>query len=389
MGMAASQARLLTLTARIHDVEYEAQALQNAKVELSTQSDRIYEDYLEALDATTLTILKMDDAGNKSNITATFNNLCSINKVKTANGKNYAIFDSRGRLIVDDGVFERYTSFKPKTSDYNDAISFAMYAMGIEVCDNGKSIFTTEKNVYNSMQPSDLLKTYYKNCLDTLNSIGEEHIPYWTDREDIYNNNDIVTNPLIPDEDKKLYEKSLLTYRTQLYKEAGEQIYQKADKNEYYEDPEFNYSTFQYYVSLYNQIQQASGCVAISEFNNGDAHSNAANDSEWLKAMIECGEFTIAQVVTNAKTLETSFDMTSPSSDDVISYTQTTEIDKTALAKAEAEYEHGMSVINKKDERFDLELSKLEAERTALTTEYDSVKKVIEDNIDRTFGIFS
>ena len=34
-------------------------------------------------------------------------------------------------------------------------------------------------------------------------------------------------------------------------------------------------------------------------------------------------------------------------------------------------------------------LSKLETQRTALTTEYDSVKKVIEDNIDRTFGIFS
>ena len=36
-----------------------------------------------------------------------------------------------------------------------------------------------------------------------------------------------------------------------------------------------------------------------------------------------------------------------------------------------------------------LELSKLETERTALTTEYDSVKKVISDNIERTFGIFS
>ena len=56
---------------------------------------------------------------------------------------------------------------------------------------------------------------------------------------------------------------------------------------------------------------------------------------------------------------------------------------------AEAEYEHKMKQIDKKDQKFDLDLSKLETERTALTTEYDSVKKVIEDNIDRTFGIFS
>ena len=34
-------------------------------------------------------------------------------------------------------------------------------------------------------------------------------------------------------------------------------------------------------------------------------------------------------------------------------------------------------------------LSKLETERNALKTEYDSVKKVVEDNIERTFGIFS
>ena len=38
---------------------------------------------------------------------------------------------------------------------------------------------------------------------------------------------------------------------------------------------------------------------------------------------------------------------------------------------------------------FDMDLSKLEAERTALKTEYDSVKKVVSDNIERTFGIFS
>ena len=59
------------------------------------------------------------------------------------------------------------------------------------------------------------------------------------------------------------------------------------------------------------------------------------------------------------------------------------------LAKAEAKYEHDLKLIDKKDKQYDLSLSKLETERSALTTEYDSVKKVIEDNIERTFGIFS
>lgn len=71
MGMAASQARLLTITARMHDVEYKAQSIQNAKIQLSTQSDQVYQEYLEALDATTLTV---DDI-NGNTITANFNNL--------------------------------------------------------------------------------------------------------------------------------------------------------------------------------------------------------------------------------------------------------------------------------------------------------------------------
>ena len=105
--------------------------------------------------------------------------------------------------------------------------------------------------------------------------------------------------------------------------------------------------------------------------------------------MIECGKITIDIVNTNNKTGEVSFNGTSPSSDSYLSYTTTTTMDKTALAKAEAEYEHKTQQINQKDKKFDNDLSKLETERTALTTEYDSVKKVISDNIERTFGIFS
>ena len=55
MGMAASQARLLTLTARLHDVEFEAQTIQNAKLKLADAEDAIYQRYLDALDATQIT----------------------------------------------------------------------------------------------------------------------------------------------------------------------------------------------------------------------------------------------------------------------------------------------------------------------------------------------
>ena len=51
MGMSASQARLLSLTARQHDVELRAQKLQADKLRLAADSDRVYLTYLNALNA--------------------------------------------------------------------------------------------------------------------------------------------------------------------------------------------------------------------------------------------------------------------------------------------------------------------------------------------------
>ena len=51
MGMSASQARLLTLTNRLHDIEYKAQNIQAQKLALATQQDALYQEYCDALDA--------------------------------------------------------------------------------------------------------------------------------------------------------------------------------------------------------------------------------------------------------------------------------------------------------------------------------------------------
>ena len=105
MGMAASQARLLTITARIHDVEYQAQSIQNAKIQLATQSDEVYQEYLNALDATTLTLKN----ANGDLITANFNNLCGKNATQTAAACKYAIMDTKtGSLVVPDDIEEAY-----------------------------------------------------------------------------------------------------------------------------------------------------------------------------------------------------------------------------------------------------------------------------------------
>ena len=126
MGMAASQARLLTITARMHDVEYQAQSIQNAKVQLATKSDEVYQDYLEALDATTLTV--KDSNGNT--ISANFNNLWGRNAVDTVINK-YAIQDEHGNLIVSEDIKEAYDNYMTdKGSNTSSPYAFAIYMIG-------------------------------------------------------------------------------------------------------------------------------------------------------------------------------------------------------------------------------------------------------------------
>ena len=48
-----------------------------------------------------------------------------------------------------------------------------------------------------------------------------------------------------------------------------------------------------------------------------------------------------------------------------------------------------MAQVEQMDNKFDMELKKLDTEHNALQTEYDSVKSVIDKNVEKTFNIFS
>ncbi|MBQ8475525.1 hypothetical protein IJ531_00525 [bacterium] len=58
-------------------------------------------------------------------------------------------------------------------------------------------------------------------------------------------------------------------------------------------------------------------------------------------------------------------------------------------AAAQAEYDKTQSRIESLDKKLELQLNKLESERNALETELESVQKVIDDNVDSSFKVFS
>ena len=383
MGMAASQARLLCITARIHDVEYQAQSIQHAKLQLANQSDEVYEEYIEALGATTLTV----DAWGTGKVTASFNNLFSSNRIETSNGDKYALIDSRGRLVVEDDVYNKYNEFQTGTSS-TDPYDFAMFMFGVDP--DEQKLAEAEDAVFNKLTENGenkdhILALKKDSLIEMANAVApdEETIVTLDDAQRIMLEHGDT-------EQKKKFREAYDTYRYELYRRGAGEIYKIASNQEDSYNPEENFplDKFEYYADIYKQILSCGGCTKISDYN-GTKSGDAANNSEWLQAMIQSGKMTISTYKIDTATGEVVMNGTSPSSDSVLSYTPTSEIDKTAVAKAEAKYEHDMRQIDQKEKEHDMTLTKLETEREALTQELQSVEKVIKENIERTYNIFS
>lgn len=99
MGLASSQARLLSLTVRQHTIENRAQYLQAQKLRLANDSDTAYEKYMNALDATSLQTKTYDSEGKVHWIDGSFNNLTKYTSDNKANGNVYFVQDVNDGLL--------------------------------------------------------------------------------------------------------------------------------------------------------------------------------------------------------------------------------------------------------------------------------------------------
>ena len=66
MGLSSSQARLLNLTARMHDIEYKAQNLEAQKLQMANESTQVYKEYEDALNKQKIQFKKIGTDGSAS-----------------------------------------------------------------------------------------------------------------------------------------------------------------------------------------------------------------------------------------------------------------------------------------------------------------------------------
>lgn len=179
--------------------------------------------------------------------------------------------------------------------------------------------------------------------------------------------------PLPPEETLKIYDKPLAQWYTNLWYAMNGM----SDSDEVYstsnDKAEFDY----YAVTNAEKTADKKANFVILE-------DNLASDSNWLQFAITNGTVTISQA-----TLSTQGDINWQG----IEYSSTSDIieveDSDKIALAEAEYEKTVKEIQREDKKFDQKIRKLDSEHSALEKELESIKGVMDKNVERSFAAFS
>ncbi len=116
-------------------------------------------------------------------------------------------------------------------------------------------------------------------------------------------------------------------------------------------------------------------------FDIVDAYQSGLDNINILNASIESGRILLFNVNSNTPNISTAM----LPSETNLQYVLDTSDD----AQAESKYEYELAKISRQDNMLDIELQQLETQHEAVLKEYESVRKVISKNIDRTFKIFS
>ena len=105
MGMSSSQARLLTLTGRLHSIEYKAQKIEAEKLRLANDSDQVYENYLEKMQQTKFVANILNENGSMTYMNLTAN---SIYEYGTLQNQYSLIAKKSGKTLIPSGLSNNY-----------------------------------------------------------------------------------------------------------------------------------------------------------------------------------------------------------------------------------------------------------------------------------------
>lgn len=408
MGMAASQARLLSITARMSNNEHSAQNVSYAKQRLADRSEQITNEYNEALNATKLTVLIGFD-GTKANYEDISYNLMTGLQMATSM-KQYVVTDTKNRILVTEEIADAY---KYSRGDYNAFLA----KLGYSQADLNLQETANGDNTTNLLLARKQIHEAWDKYFETVG------IQYGDDEHAETGGYGWVETYISPDSNQKAigfgyathdgnvpinYEgstkesKDLFDYAMALTEafyrtsESGAEVpfdmeaYKMASNLD-------NTNALKYYKNIFNRIQQMGFVTYTDNLNKsreddsyiysgstigtGKVAKNPLKDNNTFESALRDGTLKLEYYSTTDK----KFITTTISEDNCIQEVP----DEKAVARAEAKYTQDMTDLERQDKKFDMDLKRLDTEHNALQTEYESMKTIIDKNIDNSFKTFS
>lgn len=215
--MSASQARLLSITARLSNNELSSQLITNSKVRLATESQKASDEYLNALNATKLGFVHYDDKGASQIYDLTPALIYSYEPLKN----QYAIQNAQGKNLVTALDAKNYQ----ETDNLDDFL--ANYV-------NVKSVETTA-----SINKREKYNDDYAQYLKDLDNYNNVEYPAYLAEQGNY------------DKGKAQYEADMLKY--------------EAEKKQY---DEIDYPAYLEALRVYNEIDYPAYEAALKNYND-------------------------------------------------------------------------------------------------------------------------
>ena len=484
MGMAASQARLLSITARLTNNENSGQSISYAKQRLSDQTQQITAEYNEALDTTKLTVLTGFNGADATYTDISYTLMTGPEMA--ANTKQYVVTDTKGKVLVTKNIAlayqkangnynqflanvggysqvditaqKTYKDVKDRTEEQkkteqqiHEAWDKYFATISINLGDNEHDFGfnfteTVDENGgyaigqgyvgYARTEKNDDGSTKYEQATDNKGNLiyqqktdengnlvyekdadgnDDKSKPVYDTTKPVYTSNPvyakdkdgkIIYDPInyegTSDEQRELFDYAMAITEAYLRNNNGGQ---DKDYNLQYNQDLLktannadNKSMLTYYKNIFTKMQSSgyftytnTPADAVKDPEHfkysskgtgtaGNVEKSPLKDNTVFEAALRDGSLRLEYYSTTSK----SFKTTTISEDNCIQEVA----DERAIAKAESKYNQDMQDLENKDKKLDLELKKLDTEHSALQTEYESVKNVVDKNVQNSFKTF-
>ena len=444
MGMAASQARLLSITARLTNNENSGQSISYSKQRLADQTQQITNEYNEALNTTKLTVLTGFNGSDATYTDISYETMTG--KQMAANTKQYVVTDTKGKILVTEDIANAYKQSagnynqflaklgysqsdmqvqnvaKTNKSDKADAVQkihdawdkyFA--SVGIECDDDDHKGFLEQYKWTNVIDTNDKGEFLDQkgNVISSAevaskgySSVGSGYVSRAVIGKDgtATGEYQAINYEGTSDESKQLYDYAMAI--TEAFMRTDESIAtDQKSKNQAYVIGDYKSAIFSdnkaelnYYKNIYDKMQSSGyftytnipakanadsehyKYASVGTGTAGNVQKSPLKDNTVFEAALRDGSLRLEYYSTTSKEFKT----TTISEDNCIQEVA----DERAIARAESKYNQDMQDLENQDKKLDLELKKLDTEHSALQTEYDSVKNVVDKNVENSFKTF-